>query len=97
MHYTASFFPFFPFSIAVSSFTISLPSCVCAIHIFFMYVCVQVFLMTHLSFTTSRDVLEALINCMKSPCDGSSHMSADAVFTFSMESGTDRLKIHVCI
>jgi hypothetical protein len=48
----------------------------------------EVFLMTHLSFTTSRDVLEALINCMKSPCDGSSHMSADAVFTFSMESET---------
>lgn len=51
----------------------------------------EVFLMTHLSFTTSRDVLEALINCMQSPgalSDAGSHMSANAVFTFSMESDT---------
>ena len=47
--------------------------------------------MTHLSFTTSRDVLEALINCMQSPgalSDSGTHSSANAVFTFSMESGT---------
>ena len=46
--------------------------------------------MTHLSFTTSRDVLEALINCMQSPgglSDSGAHFSASAVFTFSMESG----------
>ena len=46
--------------------------------------------MTHLSFTTSRDVLEALINCMQSPgglSDSGAHFSANAVFTFSMESG----------
>jgi hypothetical protein len=51
----------------------------------------DVFLMTHLSFTTSRDVLEALINCMRSPgalTDSASHTSANAVFTFSMESET---------
>lgn len=47
--------------------------------------------MTHLSFTTSRDVLEALINCMQSPgalSDSAIYPPGNGVFTFSMESGT---------
>ena len=55
--------------------------------------------MTHLSFTTSRDILEALINCMQSPgalTDCGPQPSANAVFTFSMESGIHRTIGSVC-
>ena len=61
--------------------------CVCTYIETYLYY-LQVFLMTHLSFATSRDVLEALINCMQSP-RALPDVPPNAIFTF-MEPGTVR-------
>ena len=50
---------------------------------------IEVFLMTHSCFTTSKDVLTALLNCIKSPDDAmsdtSSQTSGSVAFPFNMD------------